>query len=127
MEERHRVLDAVCLQLGMVPELRNLLKILLDADRLAILSDLCSEVEEMVQRAGGVAKILVETALPLSDEQNKVLKALLENRAGSRVEIQTQVVPELMAGLRVRWRGLTWDATLGAELDQMKQALMKRV
>jgi F-type H+-transporting ATPase subunit delta len=127
LEERHKVLDAVCLQLGLVSELRNLLKVMLDADRLSILPDLCLQVEDMVQHADGIAKILVETALPLSEEQNKVLKALLENRVGSRVDIQTQVRPELLAGLRVQWRGMTWDATLGAELSQMKQTLLKRV
>ncbi len=127
IQERHRVLDSVCLGLGSATELRNLLKVLLDGDRLAVLPELCAQLETMVQRAEGLTPVLVESALPLTEEQSKSLKSLLETRLGTRVDLQITIRPEFLAGIRVQWKGMTWDATLGSGLRQMKQALLKRV
>ena len=61
---------------------RNFVRVLVDADRVAVLPQIRMLFEALKNDADGVAKARIDSAFPLSDAQTAELKAALEKRFG---------------------------------------------
>ena len=73
----------------------------------------------------GVVSAHVTTALPLTPVQAAGVAAALRQALGKDPEIETQVDPAILGGIKVRVGSRLFDASLGTKLDSLKFALKR--
>ena len=102
---------------------RNFVRVLVDADRVAVLPQIRALFEALKNDADGVAKARIDSAFPLSDAQTAELKAALEKRFGRKIEATVNVDPALGGGARITVGDTVIDGTIEAQLAQMATQL----
>ena len=73
----------------------------------------------------GLVSAVVTTAVPMSATQEKALKAALKKALGREPDIKTEVVPEILGGLKIKLGSRLFDAALSTKLDTLKFALKR--
>ena len=102
---------------------RNFVRVLVEADRVALLPEIATLFDAQKDRVEGTAKAEIETAFELSPEQLSELTSALERRFGKRVEATVRVNPELIGGARVTVGDNVIDGSVQAKLAAMSVGL----
>ena len=102
---------------------RNFVRVLVEADRVALMPVISQLFETLKDEADGVAKATIETAFPLAGNDLAELTAALERRFGKKVEAAVVVRPELIGGARITVGDNVIDATVAEQLRAMAVGL----
>jgi len=102
---------------------RSFVRVLVEADRVAVLPQIRELFEALKNDADGVAKARIESAFPLSDGELSELVAALEKRFGKKIEATVDVDPALMGGARITVGDAVIDGTIEAQLAAMATQL----
>ena len=105
------------------PKLRNLLDVVIDNGRLAVLPEIASQFRELVNDRGGIADAHIVSAFPLDDKQQADLARTLEKRFGRQLKTSVTVDASLIGGVRVTVGDEVLDTSVVARLEQMRVAL----
>ena len=105
------------------PKLKNLLNVVIDNGRLAVLPEIASQFRTLVNDRGGVADAQIVSAFPLDDKQQADLAKVLEKRFGRQLNTSVAVDPSLIGGVRVTVGDEVLDTSIVARLEQMRAAL----
>ena len=103
----------------LTPEVRNLIRVLLDAGRLQILPEIARLFEELRAEAQGSVDVEVISAFDLSAEQEQVIAAAVKRRVGKDLKVTTRIDRGLIGGAIVRVGDLVIDASLRGRLQQL--------
>jgi len=98
---------------------RNFVRVLVDADRIAVLPQIRTLFETLKNDTDGVAKARIDSAFPLTDAQTAELMAALEKRFGRKIEATVNVDPALGGGARITVGDTVIDGTIEAQLAAM--------
>jgi len=101
----------------------SFLNLLIQRGRIALLSLAAEEFEAFADRARDIQRVQVTAAGELSGDQEKRLRGALEALTGKRVELETAVDPELLAGVRVQIGDRLIDGSAAGRLDSMRAKL----
>jgi F-type H+-transporting ATPase subunit delta len=94
--------------------------LLIKRDRLKYGELVIREIEKLLDRRKGVLPAEVEAAFPLDGEFQQTLRELLKEKTGAReIRLTVTVVPELLAGCKLRMGGLSLDASLRGQIQKM--------
>lgn len=102
---------------------RNFVRVLVEADRVAVLPQIRSLFEALKNDADGVARARIDSAFPLADAQLAELKAALEKRFGRKIDATVNVDPALVGGARISVGDTVIDGTIEAQLAAMATRL----
>jgi F-type H+-transporting ATPase subunit delta len=101
----------------------NLVKLLVEYGRLALLPMVASLFEELKAQDEGVVEAEITVASKLGETQLKSLISRLESRFKSRVEARMTVDPGVIGGIKIVVGDTVIDATVRAQLQEMAYAL----
>ncbi|HVE49200.1 MAG TPA: F0F1 ATP synthase subunit delta [Casimicrobiaceae bacterium] len=107
-------------------EMRNFIRVLIDARRIGLLPEIGALFESLRNEAEGVAQATIQSAQPLSDHEVSELTAAMSRRLGKRVEAKVDVVPSLLGGARIAVGDTVIDGSVRGKLDQMRQSLLNQ-
>ncbi|MBK8480210.1 MAG: ATP synthase F1 subunit delta [Proteobacteria bacterium] len=124
-DHRRKLIDQLANRLGLLPALRNCLRLLLDRGRIALLPEIARSYAAGADRHAGRVRAEVTSAAALAPELAERIKRALEQRTGQRVLLTTAVDPGLIAGLATRVGSLLFDDSLRARLTRLRQALLE--
>jgi F-type H+-transporting ATPase subunit delta len=102
---------------------RNFIRVLVEADRVALLPQIQGLFETLKNDTDGVAKARIDSAFPLTDAQVDELKAALEKHFGRKIEATVNVDPALIGGARITVGDTVIDASVEAQLHAMATQL----
>jgi len=102
---------------------RRFVRVLVEADRVAVLPQIAALFDELKNDAEGVATARIDSAFPLTDAQLAELKEALEHRFGKKIEATVNVDPELVGGARITVGDTVIDASVRAQLQSMANQL----
>jgi F-type H+-transporting ATPase subunit delta len=105
------------------PKLTNLLSVVVDNGRLAVLPEIASQFRTLVNDRGGVADAQIVSAFPLDAKQQADLAKMLEKRFGRQLKTSVTVDSSLIGGVRVTVGDEVLDTSIVARLEQMRAAL----
>ncbi len=108
----------------LVAEMRNLLVLLVENNRLAALPEIAIKFEALKDQAEGVAQANIVSAFPMTDEQVKQLIMLIEPKFGLKLKPHVQVDANLIGGVRVTVGDHVLDTSVQAQLTHMREALV---
>lgn len=87
-----------------------------------ILDDFC----KLYYSDHNITEVSVETAVPLNENQNKLLVKTLENKLQTKIVINYHINPEILGGLNVRFKSFQIDDTLSSKLEKIKSLMIKQ-
>ena len=108
---------------GLNAEGRNFMRVLIEAERIALMPVIETLFESLKDDADGVARATIETAYPLEGGELADLTAALERRFGKKIEAVVEVKQELIGGARVTVGDNVIDATIAEQLRAMAAQL----
>lgn len=122
-EQVLEVIQSVIQGVTLPREAIELVRLLLENGRLAIVPEIARQYRRLSNARAGVADAVVESAFELTDVQVAELADVLQRRFGRQLQLTVKVVPELIGGVRVAVGDEVLDTSVKARLEQMKAAL----
>lgn len=104
---------------------KNLIRVLIDNHRLALLPVIREAFAALREEQEGVLDARILTAFALDDSQKQSLVAALEKRFGRRINPTVDVDPELIGGVKVEAGDQVFDASVRGQLQNMAYALKR--
>jgi F-type H+-transporting ATPase subunit delta len=107
------------------PRFRNFLRVLVDKSREPIVEEVDRLYNALVERAAGVVKVELTTALALSEAVKKELGQHFESSLGKSVEPTFLVDESIIGGVKLRVGDRIADASVRHKFDQLRMRLEK--
>ena len=101
----------------------NLVRLLAENGRLALLPLIHEEFETFKANAERRAEVEITTATAISGEQQDALAAAVKRRLGLDVQTVWKVEPALIAGAIVRSGDMVIDGSVSGELERLRHVL----
>jgi F-type H+-transporting ATPase subunit delta len=123
-EQKLKVLDAIAGRIGMFPQVRNFLAVIMDHQRLDELAEILTEYHTVADEQSNMAEAEITSAHPLNDQDRQELEAEVAKLAGGRVRATYFQDSTLLGGAVVRIGSTVYDGSIRAQLQQLKQKLV---
>ena len=105
---------------------RNLVKLLVGADRLQYTANIKDQYEQMRAAAEGKVDVEVVTAYTLDEQQQDSIAGIMAGRLSKQVNIVTSVDESLIGGAIIRAGDSVIDASLRGRLTELRNELVRR-
>ena len=104
---------------------RNFCLLLADKERLACLGDIVRCYGTLLDEARGILRGRLTTAVELTEERQVALKAELEQKAGTSIELGFDVDPDILGGIVLKVGDKVLDASLRAQLAILRETFKR--
>jgi len=108
---------------GADPLVRNAVLVLVDNDRLDVLSDVVAVVREADQRALRQLELELVTAVPIDDADAEQIRVKLAEASGQEVTLLRNVDASILGGVIVRVRDRLVDLSVRGRLEALRLSL----
>lgn len=102
---------------------RNFICLLLDKQRIDILSGVGEHFEKLWRDHEGQIELSVITAVPVSEPLQKTIFEHLAKQSGKQPLITWKQDPDILGGIVVQWPDRIFDGSLARKLDNLKNHL----
>jgi len=117
---RRRTARAVADALALPTAVRNLIHVLAEGDRLAVLPDIARWYEQLLDDAVGRARVTIRSAVALAAPEKTGLIELARRLTKSREVLATsEVDPELLGGVVLDAGGTVYDGSVRSQLARL--------
>jgi F-type H+-transporting ATPase subunit delta len=104
---------------------RNLVRLMMENDRLPLMPDVAAQYEVLRAEAEGTVDAEVRSAKPMSDEQKTQLSKALEKRLGRKVNLTVHEDDSLLGGAIIHAGDLVIDGSAKGRLEKLASALQR--
>jgi F-type H+-transporting ATPase subunit delta len=122
--EKVGFLDKLNLKLGLVKQLRNLLAVLVDHNRIAQVVEVIAAYRAELKERSGIRPVEIVTARVLNEAERSTLEAGASKLAGSRIEANFKQDASILGGAVVRIGSVVYDGSLRGRLTRLKEQLV---
>jgi F-type H+-transporting ATPase subunit delta len=123
-EQKLKVLDAIAVRIGMFPQVRNFLAVIMDHQRLDGLDEILTEYHAIANEQSNMAEAEITSARPLNEQDRVELESEVAKLAGGRVRATYREDATLLGGAVVRIGSKVYDGSIRTQLQQLKQKLV---
>lgn len=124
--QRSEVMEALITQGKLDGAVANLLRLLVDRNRLATLPDIARLYREQADQKAGRVRGKVTSAVPLQPDALQRLQSSLERLVERNVVLESKVDPRLLGGVAAQVGSVVYDGTLRTQLDELRRSLQSR-
>jgi F-type H+-transporting ATPase subunit delta len=117
------VLDAMKGKLRLAPQVRNLLAVLIEHDRIGAIHKVVEEYEKELQQRLGVHQAEVTTARKLSADDKTALLEQISKLANGQVEATFTLDESILGGVVVRIGSTVYDGSVLGRVERLKEVL----
>ena len=107
------------------PRLFNFLELLAERHRMPALFRIRREFDSMWAEENKLLPVTVTSAVELDEGIVEEIGRAIEEQTGRRVELSSNVDPEVLGGLQVRVGNLVLDATIRNRLEQLRKQVAR--
>jgi F-type H+-transporting ATPase subunit delta len=118
------ILDKLNAKMGLQKELRNLLAVLINNDRIGEVHEVAAAWRAVMQERLGIRQAEIVTARELGPLERAELVAGVGKLAGSRIEPTFKLDASIIGGTVVRIGSTVWDGSVRGRLERLKEALI---
>jgi F-type H+-transporting ATPase subunit delta len=123
-EQKLKVLDAIATKIGMFPQVRNLIAVVTDHQRLHELNEIVTEYAALADQDAGWADAEITSARALNPADRAELESKVGKLAGSRIRATYREDSSLLGGAIVKVGSTVYDGSVRGQLQQLKQNLV---
>ncbi len=122
--DKLRMVDAIVARIGVYPQVRNLIAVIMHNERLGEMDEILAEYGAVVDQQSSVSKAAVTSARPLNEADRAELEQSIAKLAGGRVTTTFHEDSALLGGAVVRIGSTVYDGSVRAQLQQLKERLI---
>ena len=122
-DDKLTVLDSAAGRGGRAPLVRAFLELIVRAGRSEALGGVAEALRDLADKDAGLVRGVVTSAHPLEASAVDRLRRALEHREGQRVELEAEVDPQLIGGVRVRLDHHVIDGSVRRQLADLRERL----
>ena len=122
-EEKKRGLDRAID--GADPIVQNFLELLVEKHRMPALFRIRREFESLWEQEHQLLPVTITSAVALGDETVRSIGDAIGNQTGQRVELTTNVDPDVLGGLVVRVGNSILDASIRNRLENLRRSVAR--
>lgn len=101
----------------------NFILVLLEKKRFTYLSDICLRLTNLVNEKKGLLNVECRSAYPLAEGEKKLLIKHLSDFTGKKIALTLQSVPQLLAGIELRFEDKIWSLNLANQIEKLRHLL----
>ncbi len=116
-------LDTLNKKLGLRKELRNLLAVLIDNNRIGHVVAVAATYRKLLQEQSGIRQAEIVTARELDAAERAALVAEVGKLAGAQIDASFRLDTSILGGTVVRIGSTVYDGSVRGRLDRLKEAL----
>jgi F-type H+-transporting ATPase subunit delta len=117
------VLDQMKAKLKLAPQVRNLLAVLTDNDRIGAVHEVVEEYHKELQSRLGIHQAEVITARELNDADKSSLLTHVAELAKGQVNATFKLDPSILGGVVVRIGSTVYDGSVLGRVERLKEEL----
>jgi F-type H+-transporting ATPase subunit delta len=117
------ILDKLNVKLGLQKELRNLLAVLINNDRIGQVHEVAAAYRAELRERLGIREAEIVTARELSADERNTLIAGVGKLAGARIEAQFKLDQSILGGAVVRIGSTIYDGSVRGRLERLREEL----
>jgi len=106
-----------------LPQMRNLLALILRRRRVESLPRIAREFKRLYNERAGIVEASATSAAELDADELSALRSRLEQLTGARIELETLVDPTLLGGVQVRMGDQLIDGSVRGRLERLRSRL----
>ena len=118
-------LDTLNKQLGLRKELRNLLAVMINNDRIGDVNEVAAAYRRLLQEQLGIRQAEIVTARDLGRAERDALVAEVGKLAGSKIDATFRLDAAILGGTVVRIGATVYDGSVRGRLDRLKEELIR--
>ena len=118
------ILDKLNAKLGLQKELRNLLAVLINNDRIGHVHEVVAAYRAALQERLGIRQAEIVTARELSEQERATLLESVGKLAGEKVEASFKLDKTILGGTVVRIGSTVFDGSVRGRLERLREALV---
>jgi F-type H+-transporting ATPase subunit delta len=117
------ILDKMNEKLGLVKELRNLLAVLINNDRIGEVTEVAAAYRAEMRERQGIRSVEIVTARELSKADRVGLEAGVGKLAGARIQATFKLDTSILGGTVVRIGSTVYDGSVRGRLERLKAVI----
>jgi F-type H+-transporting ATPase subunit delta len=118
------ILDKLNAKLGLQKELRNLIAVLIDNDRISHVAEVAAAYRRILQEQSGIRPAEITTARELGQDERDKLVAEVAKLAGARIDATFKLDDSILGGTVVRIGSTVYDGSVRGRLERLKETLI---
>jgi F-type H+-transporting ATPase subunit delta len=118
------ILDKLNAKLGLQRELRNLLAVLINNDRIGHVHEVAAAYRAELLARLGIREAEIVTARELGDDERNTLIAGVGKLAGARIEAIFKLDRSILGGAVVRIGSTIYDGSVRGRLERLREVLV---
>lgn len=122
-DAKNKVTAAIAKRLEMSDLAVRLLDVLIRNRRINDLSNIVAGLATMIREATGTVAAEVRSASALSSKEEAELRAMLERKAGAKVDVDITVDPSLIGGFVAKIGSEVFDASVSGKIEKFRESL----
>ncbi len=126
LDQKERLLSALCARLKPHPMTTNFLFVVLRHQRMAVLGDIESALEALLDARSGIVAVEVASAQPLGARERRALEKCLRKLVGRDIRPTYKEAPELIGGVVARVGSTYYDGSIRTQLAELRERLTRR-
>jgi F-type H+-transporting ATPase subunit delta len=123
-EQKLRVLDVISGKIGILPQVRNLIAVVTEHERLNDLNGIIEQYAALADKHAGWTDAEITSAHALSAADRAELEAQVSKLAGGRIRASYREDRALLGGAIVKIGSTIYDGSVRGQLQQLKQKLV---
>lgn len=127
LEERKEIMRKIAAKFGFDAMIRNFTLLLLDKDRFRLVSEISREYTRQANEKDGRLHAHVTSAKALTPLQLSRLTQTLAKLTGKKIELESEVDPELIGGTVTRLGGVVLDGSVRSSLESMRASILQEI
>ncbi len=121
------ILEAISGRLRLNEISRAFIDVILDKDRLDLLSEVQPVFERLVFEYEGKIAVKVTTAVPVDGEVQRQIQEHLKRKSGKDPVVEWRENPAILGGLVIEWPDHVFDGSLARKVENLKNQLSGNV
>jgi len=117
------ILDKLNTKLGMQIELRNLVAVLIDNNRIGHVAEVAAQWLRILQEQQGIRPAEIVTARDLTKGERDALEAEVARLAGGKIDASFKLDKSILGGTVVRIGSTVYDGSVRGRLERLRETL----
>ena len=124
-DEKRKVLTKLSKSLSLHKTVVNFCLLLSERRRMNVLPDIVTAFQALLDVEKGTIRGKLLTAIALDEAKRTAYQAELEKKAGTKLELEFGVAPEILGGVVLKVGDKVLDASLRAQLSILKDSIKR--
>jgi len=117
------ILDKLNAKLGLQKQLRNLIAVLINNDRVGHVNEVAAAYRAILQERSGIRPAEIVTARELGKAERDALVAQVTKLAGNKIDANFKLDKSILGGTVVRIGSTVYDGSVRGRLDRLREQL----